>query len=293
MCLPISGFEKRSGNSLFNRFASVTRPRREGPDIFVDMNGPCKEKQNISSQIQEALRDFNGLYDGVWQSAILKQALPTAINTFIFESVKHRLFRMTADQARVPVLIIAAVVAKTFDSILGTPAEAIKARVQAGVETSEIEALKNTLLTTEGRDASFKGWYASLLRDWPSVALQIGTFEVLLNYIATTPRPIVDIDVITLWGEALISTLTGMFGALISVPFDVITTRILLQKAEPGRESKDVLDVATDIYEEGGFSAFATGWKERLGFEGPAVGIFIFVYCSLNQQAVGLHLFDT
>lgn len=267
-------------------------PELEGLVASTALDG-LKASRRGENRSDVQLEDITGLYQGVWQSALLKQGLPAALNTGIFEMSKKGLSAspFLSDQ-RVLAYAIAQVIAKTADSIIGTPAEAIKTRVQCGVDSTELEAAQNTLLKAQGRDISRKGWIASLIRDWPYVAVQIIGFEALVNYIATSPNPIIDVDVNSFGGEVLLNTLVGLLGAFITVPADVVTTRILLQKDGSSSEPKGFLEMFDQIRREGGWKALLAGANERVWFEAPTIGLFTGLYCFLNQQAVSLKLFD-
>jgi solute carrier family 25 S-adenosylmethionine transporter 26 len=114
-------------------------------------------------------------------------------------------------------------------------------------------------------------------------AIQIALFEGLKAYLAAAPD--VDFDVNTLQAEALIGGLGGLVGALATVPTDVLTTRIITQTDDPPVGPRVMLK---RILDEDGPSALFSGAAARGLYWTPAIGIFLSLYCSLRQAALGL-----
>jgi len=74
----------------------------------------------------------------------------------------------------------------------------------------------------------------------------------------------IDINVNTLLAEALIGSLGGGLGALISTPSNVVTTEIITG-IESGEEMTLPLDVLAQVWNEGGVNGLFSGVMERIG----------------------------
>ena len=136
---------------------------------------------------------------------------------------------------------------------------------------------------------------------WPLPLLQIAVFELLKAFVITSPN--FGANVNTLQAEAAFGAIGGLVGAVITTPADVITTRIITSdeaEAEPtadGAEGDEgvgqadeasPLQVARAILDESGPGGFFVGVGSRGLYWAPAIGIFLSLYCSLRQLALGL-----
>ena len=81
------------------------------------------------------------------------------------------------------VYLIAGAVGETIGSAVRSPAESIKSRVQAGIDSSTGEAFQNVILKEEGRSNVIRAWSISLTRDVPFGAIQLAIFESLKSYL--------------------------------------------------------------------------------------------------------------
>jgi len=178
------------------------------------------------------------------------------------------------------------------------PAEAIKSRVQSGLDPSTSVAVQRVLGTSEGRANTLRAWTASLWRDVPFGAIQLAVFEGLKSYIINSPQSFNDLDVDTLLAEALLGAAGGAVGGFLTVPLDVITIRILTQGTGEQACDEETCDVpvgflamAQQIWAEGGLTALFTGWRARTFYWAPAIGIFLSCDCSVRQQALAQDIF--
>lgn len=182
--------------------------------------------------------------------------------------------------------------------MLRAPAEAIKSRVQSGIDPSTSASVQRVLGTSEGRANAVRAWSASLWRDVPFGAIQLAVFESLKSFIINSPSSFDGLDVDSLAAEAVLGAIGGAIGAFLTVPLDVITIRILTQGT--GEQSCDeracdvpvgFLAMARQVWSEGGVTALFTGWRARTAYWAPAIGIFLSCYCSIRQLAVAQDLF--
>jgi len=237
-------------------------------------------KDDEDTSILAVLAD---LYDGLLPN-LLKEGPASALYLGIYEYSRNFLQGVPFLQGKVLLIyLLAGSIGELAGSVVRSPAEAVKTRVQAGLYDAP-GAFENVFFTKEGRKNTFVAWSAGVFRDVPHGAILIATFELTKTLIVESP---VDIDVNTLLSEALIGGLGGGLGALISTPSDVVTTKIITG-IESGEETPSPLDVLAEVWNEGGVNGLFSGVTERIGYWTLSYGIFLSVYCSLRQYAIVL-----
>ena len=246
-------------------------------------------------EFQWSLQEYLSLYQGI-TGALVKEGPPSALYLGVYEFAKARLLATTSLDP-LAVYLISGALGETFGSVVRAPAEAVKSRVQSGVDASTPESVRRVLLDADGRSNVVNAWSASLWRDVPFGAIQLAIFEGLKSYIINSPN-VVDFDVDTLMAEAVLGATGGAVGAFLTTPMDVITTRIITQGT--GEQACDenacverlgFIDMAQRVYAEGGGRAFFTGWQARTFYWAPAIGIFLSCYCSVRQFAIAQGFF--
>lgn len=107
----------------------------------------------------------------------------------------------------------------------------------------------------------------------------------------------IDFDSSTLLSEAIIGAFAGGWGAFLTNPTDIITTRIITQSVDEedvideygniiSKPPLGVIEMGKKLYKEGGPAAFFVGWQARVGYWAPAISIFLTCYCSVRQAGV-------
>lgn len=227
------------------------------------------------------LKSLISLYDGLLPN-LVKEGPASALYLGIYEYSRTLLEQVPFLQGNVLLIyLLAGSIGELAGSIVRSPAEAVKTRVQAGIYNVP-DAVENVFFTPEGRKNTFLAWSAGVFRDVPHGAVLIATFEVTKTLIVDSP---IDIDVNTLLSEALLGGLGGGLGAFISTPSDVVTTKIITS-IEDGGEPPLPQDTLAEVWNEGGLSGIFAGVTERVGYWTLSYGIFLSVYCSLRQYAL-------
>jgi len=192
-----------------------------------------------------------------------------------------------------------------FASMIRAPSEGVKTRIQAQKMTAR-EAVAS-VLSPQGAAVTFSAWQSSLWRDVPFGGGQLMLFEGIKAFILTSPD--IDIDVGTLQAEAVLGAFGGGTAALLTTPFDIITTRIITSQERDGecegnasgegQEGQDGQDVQLDVQQnmspislfqeilaQEGPAGLFTGALPRTLYWAPAIGIFLSSYCYLRQLAL-------
>lgn len=207
--------------------------------------------------------NFNilSLYEGL-SSNILKEGPPSALYLGVYESVKYGLLPVFGLQYSLLVYLTAGAAGEMVGSIVRAPAEAIKSTIQSGLAPSFFDATGQIFGTAESRKNVIRAWSSSVWRDVPFGAIQLAIFELTKTYILNDPA--IDFDSSTLLAEAVIGAFAGGWGAFLTTPFDIITTRIITQSVD--EDPLGVWEMGQTIYDKGGPLAFFVGWQARVGY---------------------------
>ena len=230
---------------------------------------------------------FLSLYDGLVPN-LFKEGLPLALYLGIYESVREQLMQFDEGKAH-PILVylVAGGIGEFFASIFRLPAEAVKNGTQVGMSVQE--ALETNVTSPSARKNLFKVWKIVLFRDIPFGGVQLAIFEylkLLLVFFSITA-----IDPEAPVTEALFGAFGGMVGAVVTTPVDVVVTRLINERtaiADAGLAADSpgmsAIETARGVFAEaGGVSGFFVGAKERVLYWGPAISIFLTVYCRIRQ----------
>lgn len=229
---------------------------------------------------------FAGLYQGLFWN-LCREGVPLALYLGLYENAKDVLLQVDVMKPH-PILVylIAGGFGEFFGSILRIPAEAVKNGTQVGMSVSE--ALESSVLSPSGRANIFKCWKTCLFRDIPFGGIQLAVFEYLKLLLVVAGIQALDPDApIT---EALFGAVGGIVGAFCTTPVDVVITRMFNERrlniaAGLSEDAVDTspIDTARAVYADSGVPGFFVGAKERVLYWGPAISIFLTVYCRIRQ----------
>jgi len=246
--------------------------------------GDNNEGEDGSLEDEEGTSIFSvigDLYDGLLPN-LLKEGPASALYLGIYEYSRMILEGVPLLQGNVLLIyLLAGSIGELAGSVVRSPAEAVKTRVQAGLYSAS-GAVENVFFTDEGRKNTFSAWSAGVFRDVPHGAILIATFELTKTLIIESSF---DVDVNTLLAEAALGGFGGGLGAFVSTPSDVVTTKIITS-IEDGGEAPSPLDTLAEVWNEGGLNGLFSGVTERVGYWTLSYGIFLSVYCSLRQYAL-------
>ena len=203
------------------------------------------------------------MYEGLSRN-ILKEGPPSALYLGVYESVKYSLQPLFGIQYSLLIYLAAGAAGEMVGSIVRAPAEAIKSTIQSGIAPSFFEATSQIFGTATSRTNVIRAWSSSVWRDVPFGAIQLAIFELTKTYILNNPE--IDFDSSTLLAEAIIGAFAGGWGAFLTTPFDIITTRIITQSVDDEDPPLGVWEMGQKVYEEGGPVAFFVGWQARVGY---------------------------
>jgi len=241
-----------------------------------------------------SLEELPSLYDGLVGN-LAKEGPSSALYLGVYETVRAQLLITPVGSNLLLVYLLAGGAGELVGSVVRAPAEAVKSRLQSGLDSSPVESVQQ-VFGDQGRERIFRAWSASCFRDVPAGAIQIAIFEFAKVVIVDRPSIATGIDVNSLAFEALLGAAAGGFAAFLTTPADVVTTQIITSASSShrgtgGNDDPSVLDRFIQNYEEGGIDALFLGWKERTAYWTPAIGLFLSFYCSVRQFAIAQNLF--
>jgi solute carrier family 25 S-adenosylmethionine transporter 26 len=254
--------------------------------------GPVRAFQHAVRRMADG-RGFRQLYAGVLSGVI--GSLPTAaLFAITYESVRRTLRRtrpgashyhdqgLRANSDAGPRLFwestTAAAMANIVSSLVDTPAELIKQRVQSCLQPNIVAAARHLWVHEGGLMALWTGYGSNLLRNLPFDALEFGTFE---QFKQITQR-VQGRERLAEWELLLLGMSAGGLIGVITTPLDVVRTRMLVSGTQPGRPATSVLQAIRALLGEGGVPALFQGVMPRATWEAVSSGIFFMFFDSLK-----------
>ena len=234
---------------------------------------------------------FKSLYSGLMPN-LAKEGVPLGVYLGLYEYAKDYL--LTFDDFRphpIAIYLVAGGFGEFFASILRVPAEAVKNGTQIGLTVGE--AWQTNVATPAAAKNLFKCWKTALIRDIPFGGIQLAIFEYLKLILISLSIQALDPDAPVT--EALFGAIGGSIAAYITTPVDVVITRMINERksqAEAGlpedTEGTSPTETARAVWDEQGLAGFFVGGRERILYWGPAISIFLTVYCRIRQHYIVL-----
>lgn len=259
--------------------------------------------RQISLRQQNSSKSSNGTYEPTWDEIVgegglaslydglvpnlLKEGFPLALYLGLYENSKDVLLGVDALKPH-PILVylIAGGIGEFFASMFRLPAEAVKNGTQMGMSIPE--ALQTNVMSPAARANLFKCWAVALVRDIPFGGIELAIYEYLKLLLVAFSIQAIDPDAPLT--EALFGAVGGMIAAFLTTPVDVVITRMInerksnadagLPEDTPGASAADTVRA---VLRESGWTGFFTGAAERVLYWGPAISIFLTVYCRIRQ----------
>ena len=235
-------------------------------------------------------RGVRGLWSGIGIT-ILGSTPSVALYFGVYSSTKARLTQQFSPEYKMVAVALSALIGNTIASIARVPYEVIKQRMQYGLHSSAIEAIRHSI-KTEGPLGLFgQGKLASqIIRDVPYAVVTLCSYELLQAY---RTRALTEKSTSSAPGsnnssgggggggttstragtDALCGATAGGIGTICTQPFDVIKTRMMTTKQYP-----NVATAALRIFRHEGPRTFYVGLYPRLLHKIPANALFFLCY---------------
>ncbi|KAK4530995.1 hypothetical protein CCYA_CCYA06G1852 [Cyanidiococcus yangmingshanensis] len=237
-------------------------------------------------------RGFRQLYAGVLSGVV--GSLPTAALFAITYESMRRAIRHWRGRDRVEAAdttsgvdtshwlfwesTTAAATANIVSSLIDTPAELIKQRVQSCLQPNIMTAMRHVWVHEGGFGALWTGYGSNLLRNLPFDALEFGTFEQMKR-IAQRVR---GRERLSEWELLLLGMSAGGLVGALTTPLDVVRTRMLVSGTRPGLPAASLWEAIQSLLVEGGAPALFRGMMPRATWEAASSGVFFMFFDSLK-----------
>jgi len=184
-------------------------------------------------------------FHAVWRSgglkALYKGVVPYLIADGSSGAVRLATFELSKNylEKRIPVKFhawgrfLCAAFSMFVCSFILVPGEVLKVRLQSvGVAAhTNLMGVISTIMKQDGIKGFFVGYGATLLRDVPYTALELGIYEnlkIFLKRRRARPNEKGCVYELTQSDESLSAAVTGMVVALVTTPLDLVKTRLML-----------------------------------------------------------------
>ncbi|KAI5066451.1 hypothetical protein GOP47_0019075 [Adiantum capillus-veneris] len=205
-------------------------------------------------------RGFFGLYRGLG-SNLASSAPISAIYTFTYESVKAALLPHLPKEYHAIAHCTAGGCASIATSIVYTPSECVKQRMQVGSLHRNSWLTFLGILKNGGLSVLYSGWVAVLCRNVPQSVIKFYTYEGLKHH-ALSEKP--DGTPLSAYQTLAFGGLAGCTAAIFTTPFDVIKTRLQTQLPGSVLHGKGVLRIFQHIATSEGIGGLYRGLLPRL-----------------------------
>eukprot|EP00250_Pteridium_aquilinum_P026417 c32975_g1_i1 orf=101-1831(-) len=220
-----------------------------------------------------------GLYRGLG-SNIASSAPISAIYTFTYESVKAALLPHLPKEYHAIAHCTAGGCASIATSIVFTPSECVKQRMQVGSLYRNSWLTFLGILKNGGLSVLYSGWVAVLCRNVPQSVIKFYTYEGLKHY-ALGGQP--DGTALSTYQTLAFGGMAGSTAALFTTPFDVIKTRLQTQMPGSIMHQKGVLQAFRHIATVEGLGGLYRGLIPRLVIYVTQGALFFATYEFFKQ----------
>eukprot|EP00127_Corallochytrium_limacisporum_P005622 Clim_evm1s210 gene=Clim_evmTU1s210 len=223
---------------------------------------------------------FFALYKGM-SSPLVGIAAVNALLFGFYGRAKTALGETPTNNLSLEKIMMSGAVAGVGNSILASPVELIKCRLQIQTEalnpkyTGPIDCVKY-IVKVEGPAGIMKGFIATCLRELPAYAFFYGGFEFAKRSWAKLngQDPMKPFD-LPLWQTMLSGSVGGVGYWISSYPFDSIKSRI---QTIPEGTKMSIPECARSLFAEGGINAFYKGLSPTLMRAVPAAAVTLTTY---------------
>ena len=139
--------------------AAATAEEGQQPQQPQQQEGLAGAAEGEEGGLMAGVRGYLGLYQGI-TGALIKEGPPSALYLGVYEAGKSTLLAMPAfAQTPLIVYLISGALGECVGSVVRAPAEAIKSRVQSGLDSSTADSFKSVIGDPEGRANIVRAWY--------------------------------------------------------------------------------------------------------------------------------------
>jgi hypothetical protein len=176
--------------------------------------------------------------------------------------------------------------ARLLGTTIRTPFDVIKVRLQVEGNVKNAHQHRNTLSAFKSmwRMEGVRGFLQfvpiAIMRDAPFSFLYFTSYEMFKNvqrsifYRSVTGQP-VDISALQAWNHFLAGALAGAFSSSLTIPFDVVKTRLQTQATLEKQRYSGVIDAFKTIWREEGIRGLTRGLRARIMYITPGTNLML------------------
>eukprot|EP01098_Paradermamoeba_levis_P004499 TRINITY_DN1923_c0_g3_i1.p1 TRINITY_DN1923_c0_g3~~TRINITY_DN1923_c0_g3_i1.p1 ORF type:complete len:331 (-),score=69.72 TRINITY_DN1923_c0_g3_i1:127-1083(-) len=221
---------------------------------------------------------FRGMYKGL-TSPLLGAMMENAVLFVSYAQIKRTIQTDENTPLTLPQLCLSGAGAGVFSSLVLTPIELIKCRLQ--VQQNETPAYKGPIdclvktIKTDGVPGLFRGFSGTLMREIPGNAAWFGVYEAacLLQTPQNGKRS--DLGALQLMTAGAFA---GMFYWLVPFPADVIKSNMQIAGGEGGKSSVGFVATFKKIYKAEGVKGFYKGCGITVARAAPSNAVIFATY---------------
>lgn len=217
------------------------------------------------------LKGPGDLFRGV-TGAILG-TLPNALLYFAaYEVSRRRLKKVVPEKWDGLVHVASASIGTIVASVVRVPADTLKHRVQVYLHANVFEAFRS-VVTTDGIAGLYRGFWPTLMRDVPEIAIQFSVYEKLRGVLEQKRQ----VSKLTTPEHLTLGAFAGAVAATCTMPLDLVKTRQQCGMAE------SIPGIVLSVIREKGVRGLFTGVRSRTLHVSLMSALFfsLFEYCKL------------
>ncbi|CAM6120874.1 unnamed protein product [Calypogeia fissa] len=234
------------------------------------------------------LKGPGDLYRGV-TGAILG-TLPNALIYFAaYEASKRKLKKVVPEKWDGLVHVASASIGTIVASIVRVPADTLKHRVQVYLHSNVFEAFRS-VVASEGIGGLYRGFWPTLMRDVPEIAIQFSVYEQLRSMVSRKRQ----VSKLTTPEHLALGAFAGAVAATFTMPLDLVKTR------QQCGLSESIPRIVVSVIREKGVQGLFAGVGSRTLHVSLMSALFfsMFEYCKLvmigrSLSPIGNRLIET
>jgi len=209
--------------------------------------------------------------------------IPTAASYFMaYEAAKRYLESHLDEEGPLAGLIhvLSASAGAISSSVFRVPTDVVKHRVQAYQYPTAWSGVAS-IWTSQRIRGFYAGYFPTLIRDVPEIAIQFATYEFLRKRVASTTG----VEKMETWQHLVLGGLSGCVAAISTMPLDVLKTRIQCGMTT----GLGPVGTLVEMVEDKGFKSLFAGVGPRVAYVGvmSAVLFTLFEYSKLLLKPAG------
>lgn len=247
-------------------------------------------KTRLQAGTTDAHQLFSGVYRGVFGN-VLKEAPNAAIYLGVYEVIKTGLMATPATSffRDLPLLtfLIAGALGDAVGSVVRVPAEVINKRLQLGLSSDFLGALRDIFASSSGLSSLREAWGSVLLRDVPFGGIQIMLYELGKQLVDTHAASLPAIlPTQGLASDIMVGSIVGAFTAFITTPADVLVTRISLASgADEDTPRMGPMAHLRALWTKSGLAGLFAGSTQRAAYYFVMSALFFGLYEKTSHLA--------